>query len=201
MKKNLVNIYKKIGLKKILIAFAIFIILIFTITNFLGKKEKETVISTTSKEIDKIETTDEVETKTEIFIDVQGEVKNPGVYAIVENSRIFEIIKKAGGLKKGADISNINRAKVLIDGEKIYIPKKSETNNGTGTMETENNLININTATSTELQEINGVGPATAEKIITYREQEGGFKKLEDLLNVSGIGEKTFEKLKAFVCI
>lgn len=167
-----------------------------------------------------------------VVVDIDGQVVAPQVVELPKKSRISDAIYAAGGLTKKADVSTINRAKILTDGEKIYIPAKGEqmgamgsgngdgggsglsgsdaSGNGDGTAGTgsragsggafSNGKININTASSSQLQEITGVGPATAEKIIAYR-QKSPFKSIEDLKNVNGIGDKTFEKMKDQVTI
>ena len=151
-----------------------------------------------------------------IMVDVAGAVTNPTVVELPEGSRVFEAIEKAGGLTKDADTGPINRAELLTDGQKIYIPTKQEikeSQNGqpsaaaqysTGTYNTggsQSKPININTADSATLQQLSGVGPATAEKIIDYRNNNGKFKTIEDIKNVSGIGEKTYEKFKDKITI
>lgn len=154
-----------------------------------------------------------------VVVDIGGQVVAPQVLELPARSRISDAIEAAGGLTKKADLTSINRAQILTDGEKIYIPAKGEnpaSYSGTGgssgvssagssagagaSSAAGTGRININTADSTQLQEITGVGPATAEKIIAYR-QKTPFKKIEDLMNVSGIGEKTFQKMKEQVTI
>jgi competence protein ComEA len=146
-----------------------------------------------------------------IYVDIGGEVRNPGVYTVVEGTRLFEVIKAAGGLTDKAFTEQINQAEVVIDGQKVVIPS-FEDNNGTAAFGSSGNIggtgepaalgkdsqgrININLADSSVLQEIPGVGPATAEKIIAYREEKGKFSKIEDIKMVSGIGNKTFQKMK-----
>lgn len=136
----------------------------------------------------------------EIYVDISGQVKNPGVYQVPEGTRIFEVIEKAGGLTGDAWMDQVNQAEAVSDGQKIIIPEKSdaETSAGAAAQPGKNaqGLININTADSAVLQEIPGVGPATAEKILAYRTENGRFSSIEDIRNVSGIGEKTFEKMK-----
>lgn len=150
-----------------------------------------------------------------IVVDVSGEVKSPSVIELPFESRINDAIVAAGGLTKDADISQINRAASLSDGEKIFIPKKPvqenqndgvasqniNENNQSQNSATQNDKININQAESSKLQEIPGIGPVTANKIISYRMEHGLFRKLEDLKKVSGIGDKTFEKMQPFICI
>lgn len=131
----------------------------------------------------------------QIVVDVGGSVKNPGVIKLPLNSRVIDAVVLAGGLSEPADTKRVNLAAILSDGEKIYIPSINEVleeSSGEG----ESGLVNINTANSETLQKINGVGPSTAEKIISYRTSNGQFKKIEELMNISGIGEKTFAKFK-----
>lgn len=145
----------------------------------------------------------------EIYIDIEGVVKKPGVYKVKSETRIYEVIELAGGLLPGADISQINQAETVYDGEKITIYEEGEitTEKENYSTQAQNNfitadgLININTADSTGLQEIPGVGPATAEKIIAYRQANGQFNNIEDIKNVSGIGDKTFEKIKTMITV
>ncbi len=150
-----------------------------------------------------------------IIVDVAGEVQNPAVIELPVESRINDAIEAAGGLTNQSDISQINRAAILADGDKIYIPAKpiiltedSQTignnsipNSATETDSSHQQLININYATASELEKVPGIGPATSAKIIQYRQVHGLFRKLEDIKKVSGIGEKTYEKMKAFISI
>jgi competence protein ComEA len=148
-----------------------------------------------------------VEEAAVIMVDVAGAVMEPSVVELTEGSRVFEAIEKAGGLTVDADLSTTNQAEILTDGQKLYIPTRYELEesragspssglaaNSSGAAQSKR--ININTADSQTLQQLKGVGPATAEKIISYRTENGKFKTIEDLKNVSGIGDKTFEKLK-----
>ncbi|MDR1797905.1 MAG: helix-hairpin-helix domain-containing protein [Clostridiales Family XIII bacterium] len=157
-----------------------------------------------------------------VFVDVGGAVNNPGVLAMPAGSRIVDAITAAGGLAEDADVSALNQAVVLRDSDKVYVPTAAEAQQGgalpqsvgTGTAaagsaanaassgaDGSQGLVNINTAGSEALQQLNGVGPATAQKIIAYRETYGAFSKPEDLMGVSGIGEKTFAKLKDRICV
>ena len=142
-----------------------------------------------------------------IMVDVSGAVMQPSVVELPEDSRVFEAIDKAGGLTGEADLSTTNQAEILTDGQKIYIPTRHELEEseagspspglaGNSSGSVQSRKININTADSQALQQLKGVGPATAQKIIDYRNKNGKFKAIEDLKNVSGIGDKTFEKLK-----
>ncbi len=136
----------------------------------------------------------------QIYVDIGGQVKNPGVYTVKEGTRVFEVIEKAGGLTEDAFIEQINQAEAVTDGQKIVIPSSEDVQQSlmpqTASGKDSSGLVNINSADSQTLQEIPGVGPATAEKIIAYRTENGRFSSIEDLKNVSGIGDKTFEKMK-----
>lgn len=151
-----------------------------------------------------------------IYVDVAGAVVTPGVVTLPEGSRVFEAIREAGGIIDNADTTNINLAAVLKDGDKLYVPtfddmKKDKTSGGivTDKIKSSSNesaqesggIVNINTASSAQLQSLSGIGPSTAEKIIEYRNQNGNFLKIDDLKKVSGIGEKTFAKFKDKICI
>ena len=141
-----------------------------------------------------------------IVVEIKGEVNKPNVYTLNENAIIKELIEAAGGVTENADLNNINRAKKLQNHDLIYIANKndtkkevkganSETNTGKS-QGTTNNIVNINTATLEELKTLNGVGDSKAKSIIEFREQSGGFKSKEDIKNVTGIGEKMFERIK-----
>ncbi|MBM7556219.1 helix-hairpin-helix domain-containing protein [Halanaerobacter jeridensis] len=130
--------------------------------------------------------------KEEIVVHLGGEVLKPGVYYCAADSRLYKILKKAGGPTNKADLNAINLAIKVRDGQKIIIPSLTKSNSSQGP----NAKININTAKQSQLEEINGVGPATAKKIINYRQDNGRFKSIDSLTEVSGIGPKTLEKVK-----
>lgn len=137
-----------------------------------------------------------------IYVDISGCVVNPGVYQVAEGTRVFQLIEKAGGLTPEAHVEDINRAEEVYDGQKIVIYAVDEDEYASsGGKENYQGKININRADETQLQEIPGVGPATAEKIIEYRETIGRFQTVEDIKNVSGIGEKTFESMKEYITV
>ncbi|PGT82922.1 helix-hairpin-helix domain-containing protein [Bacillus sp. AFS040349] len=160
-----------------------------------------------SYETNKVEekTSENSEATTTIVIDVKGAVQQPGVYEISANARVHEIIEKAGGLSDQADEASVNLASSLEDGMVVYIPLIGENKENPFQSTNENKesskKININLATSEELQTLSGIGPSKAEAIISYREENGKFKTIEGLLEVSGIGEKSLEKLKEEVTV
>ena len=140
----------------------------------------------------------------DIYVDISGCVKEPGVYKVAAGTRIFQVIERAGGLTEGADIESVNRAEEVTDGQKIIINLVGEQKPeeiGNTYSEEDSDKVNINTADSSRLQAIPGVGPATAQKIIEYREQNGKFKSVEDIKDVSGIGDKTFENMRPYITV
>lgn len=144
------------------------------------------------------------ELATELTVHIAGAVKTPGVYQLQVGARINDGVVAAGGATAQADLDSVNLAMLLSEGEQIYIPKRndkphiivqprftSSNNLNSSNSATNNELqisININTATAIELEQLAGVGPSTAKAIIEFRQKNGGFKTVEDLLNVRGIG-------------
>ncbi len=128
-----------------------------------------------------------------IQVYICGEVYYPGVYTLYQGSRVHQAIEQAGGLTKEADINAVNQAKELQDGEKIYIPKVEVAEQST--------LININVADESTLCLIPGVGTTRAKQIIAYRDKNGYFESIEDIMNVSGIKQGTFEKMAPYITV
>ncbi|MDU3010311.1 MAG: ComEA family DNA-binding protein [Peptoniphilus harei] len=155
------------------------------------------------KDLEKLEIESADENK-EIMVHISGAVKNPGILKINSSKRVVDALEMAGGATDDADLDRINLAAKLHDEEKIYIPKIGEVSNNeisslVSSGENSNaGKININTADSTELQKIPGVGAKTAEKIINYRSQNS-FSSIEDIKNVDGIGDKKFESMKDYI--
>ena len=194
--------------RKIVIIICILVIIlvgwkIYDSSNFETEEESQIMDSN----IQESKTEDEEEL---VIVHVTGEVKKPGVVRVKEGSRVEDIVKAAGGLTENADISNINLAYVVEDGTKIRIPStddekqeeyitqsigegiimQEESNNSRGS------IVNINTANETELEELPGIGASIAGRIIEYRNKNGKFKSIEDIKNVTGIGDSKFEKIK-----
>lgn len=156
---------------------------------------------------------------TSIMVDVKGAVKNPGVYQLDADSRVIDAILLAGGYAKNAQSRQINHAQKLQDEMVIYVPQKGEdteeilsmtsqqtstsvpSTQGSTAQKENSNLVNINTADEAGLTTLNGVGPAKAQAIIAYRTENGPFKTIEELKNVTGIGDKTFESLKDYLTV
>lgn len=146
-----------------------------------------------------------------ILVHVDGAVAAPGVYELKETARVNDAVQAAGGLTDDADTSSVNLAATLADGSKVHIPAQGEAveqssssagDSGAGASSSSSSgLININTASAEELDALPGVGPSTAASIVEDRERNGPFASPEDLMRVSGIGEKKFAKLQASICV
>ncbi len=157
----------------------------------------------------------------EIYVHVAGEVQLPGLYKLPQGSRVADAIKLAGGATSEADIDSLNLALVLKDGDKIVVPKKitqeplsegelsefqilntlNQSQAGGFSQSGGTGKININTASAKELESLPGIGPVLAQRIVDYRTQKGGFKRIEEIKEVSGIGEKKFEAIKDLITV
>lgn len=181
------------------------------LNNFvLGESEENYIEEYNENE----EIVNKVEEKiTKIAVHIIGEVKKSGIIYLQEGARLIDAIEKAGGETDKADLTQVNLAYKLQDGEKILIPSKKEkikeyiiAENGNNSSKEEekgfNNLkgeskkVNINTATQSELDSLPGIGPSTAQKIINYRKENGKFKKIEELQEIKGIGDAKFKEIK-----
>ncbi len=210
----MINIYRKYiekNKKYIIIALLfIFLIIGIIIVKQFDTEEKESLeLISIEEETEQDNKSIEEEEDYKIVVHITGEVEKEGIIEIKEGGRISDAIDAAGGLTKEADLERVNLAYELEDGQKIYIPNKNDkdieeyvtegvddivlpdelSNMGDG-------LININKADLEELQELDGIGEALAENIIAYRENNGKFKNIEDIKNVSGIGDSKYEKIK-----
>lgn len=166
---------------------------------FNSKSEKDKVIDVKPIEAaDKNESIPQAKEATMAFIDVKGEVNHPGVYEAPPNSRVEEIIKLAGGFTKNANQSVINLAQKVHDEMVILVPKIGDTvvPDVEGERTATSKKVNLNYASQEQIEELSGIGPSKAQAIIQYREENGLFQSMEDILNVSGIGEKTLENIK-----
>ncbi len=148
-------------------------------------------------------------------VHICGAVKNPGIYVMTEGNRIFQAVEMAGGFREDADQDYLNQADLLTDGSRVYIPTKEEVEEagggkllyaGNGNGQTEDakvssSLVNINTAGEDLLCTLSGVGSSRAKSIIAYREQNGAFKKIEDIMNVEGIKDGLFQKIKDSITV
>ena len=175
----------------------------------LPADEEQTAGGDEAEEAESPDEAEEAEPAT-IVVDVGGAVANPRVVELLEGARVADAIEAAGGLEPNADITSLNRAAPLQDGDKVYVPLEGEdapeqpdagasATAGVGT--DSSGPVNINSATLEELDELPGVGPSTAQAIIDEREANGPFASAEDIMRVSGIGEKKFEKMKDAICV
>ena len=138
----------------------------------------------------------------EIFVDVTGAVNRPGVYSLTGRSRVIDAIKAAGDSAPGADLSTINLARVLNDGEQIYVDSTVVNSSGQRvSKKVASGPININRATLRQLDALDGIGPVIAGRIIEYRKKNGSFLTIDDLQKVSGIGAAKFAQIKSKVRI
>lgn len=151
----------------------------------------------------------ESETTIQVFINVHvcGAVLNPGVYRLPEGARVIHAIEAAGGVSAGAAGDYLNLASLVRDGTRIYVPTRTEVEAGFSETvsyvgeedSTESTKININTATKEELVKLPGIGEGKAESIISYREENGGFKSIEDIMLIGGIKEAIFNRIKDYI--
>ena len=206
--------------QKIKIAITLFVIIIAIFYYIYSQNQKEIFFEESKQENEVQERTEETENK-KIIVHVSGAVKNEGIVELEEGARVANAIEKAGGVRDDAYTKDINYALKLEDGMKIYVPTIEETkqekeevninsessnyiisSNNTKTNENSNGQkVNINNADESELDELPGVGPSTAQKIIQYRKENGEFKSIDELKNVSGIGEAKFQKIKDLICV
>ncbi|MFM1905495.1 MAG: hypothetical protein RIT32_291 [Actinomycetota bacterium] len=148
--------------------------------------------------VEPVTVTESQTTFSDVFVHVVGEVKKPGVYDLPANSRVIDAIDAAGGATKDADLTSVNLARILFDGEQILIGNLSDP--ATSSSSSQNSAtpgrVSINTATVSQLDQLPGIGPVIASRIIEYRQQNGPFRQLTDIKNVSGIGDALYDKIK-----
>lgn len=203
--KNKKNIY-------IIAGICLIIVCIIVCIKIESDSKSEGNFSMEEKNIEEKNMVTQKESEPEIIVHITGEINNPGIIKIKEGSRLVDVIEKAGGYTDKADTGKINLAYVVKDEQKIVIPnidKKDEeiyvidenkdfivndTNDSGG-------LVNINTATQSELESLTGIGPSMASKILDYRDKNGKFKTKEDIKNVPGIGNSKYEAIKDEICV
>lgn len=191
-----------------------------------GKKEAEILLEeeqkeSSEKETEILETEKEPEPELtqppqDIFVDICGAVTKPGVYRMPPDSRVYEAVEAAGGLLPEAAGNRVNQAQPLSDGQQIYVPTKEEaekagavpaegafpeTKAGENSPVSENGKVNLNTADAAALQTLSGIGESKAQAILAYREEHGGFSSIEELMDVPGIKENTFLKIKEKIAV
>jgi competence protein ComEA len=131
-----------------------------------------------------------------IFVHIAGKVRKPGIYQLDSGARVYDLVLLAGGFSAKANQASVNLARVLTDGEQVII-----TDGNSAVQGLQSNLISLNQASASTLEDLPGVGPALASRIVDWREANGGFKTKEDLLNVAGIGDKLFASVKELVTL
>lgn len=186
----------------------------FVVIYISFENEKVTEMPETIALTDEIEKVNEdIEKEQTIYIDIKGEINNPGVYEMCEGSRVIDAIEMSGGLTSEANTDNINLSKKLLDETVIIVPNRYklyenvtikndyEVSNEvieepSKDVEETSGKVDLNNATLEELMTLDGIGETKAKAIIEYRDTSGGFKSIEDIKNVSGIGESTYENIK-----
>jgi competence protein ComEA len=147
-----------------------------------------------------------------IFVHVLGAVRHPGLFELHDGARVMDAVAAAGGLTESADPAGVNLARIVGDGEQLYVPQRGEAQPGAPPGATQNGALaggagtpagrlNLNSATVADLDTLPRIGPALAQRIIDYRDANGRFGSVDDLRSVTGIGEKTFEGLKDLVTV
>ena len=140
----------------------------------------------------------------EVVVDVAGKVRHPGVYHLPDGSRVIDALEAAGGARPGIDLTQVNLARLLTDGEQILLvgSRGRSTSPGSGVVPgSAGGLVNLNRADQALLETLPGVGPVTAAAIVSWRERNGPFSSVDDLVEVSGIGDVTLERLRPYVTL
>ena len=196
---------KDLDIKSKIVVGVIIALMLLTVVMYVVKSNDNNMeeIETKNEEI-----LEEVKEKNQIIVHVTGQVKNSGVVSLEEGARVVDAIYSAGGETVDADLNKLNLAYILNDGDKIYVPKKEDSQteyitSGAGenvssnaTQSSDSKIININTATVDELSTLSGIGKAIAERIVAYRMQNGKFENIEDIKNVTGIGDSKYNNIK-----
>lgn len=192
--------------KSLLVLFCIALFASISTFYYLYTQEDTTPIITDNMQTQ----TQDKQEDTTITVYVSGEVNSPGLVELPIDSRIADAIKACGDFTPLADKAKINLAQKLTDGMQIQVSSKApvinsneqvnDTNSNSPNNNSSSNLININTATKEDLDTLPGIGPATAQKIIDYRQEHGNFSSIEDIKNVKGIGEAKFSKMQDKIC-
>lgn len=199
------NLWKR----QLLITFCLFAICFGT---GCGQKEEafqEVTLQETEQSLNETEKNKETEEihdapkTTSVCVYVCGAVNNTGVYELKKDARIYEAIECAGGLREDAALSAVNQAEYVSDGQQIYIPTQEEYNAGgfsemvvSSSADSSDGKVHLNTATKDELKTLSGIGESRAESILAYRESHGAFQSVEELMNVEGIKEGIYQKIK-----
>ena len=208
--KNMFNLARQE--KIVLLVIILIILLIIGWRIYTQEQNAITIVPA----VDSIESSIEKENMQEeiCIVHISGAVSNPGVYQLNGNKRIIDVVKIAGGELENANVDAVNLAAHIFDGQKIVIPflaENSGENNNQNVLpnnnpeqygySSQNNLVNLNTATSSQLEDLPGIGPVLAKSILEYRQKYGQFRDIADIKNVGGIGEKRFESIKEYITV
>ena len=208
--KNMFNLARQE--KIVLLVIILIILLIIGLRIYTQEQNAITIVPA----VDSIESSIEKENIQEeiCIVHISGAVSNPGVYQLNGNKRIIDVVKIAGGELENANVDAVNLAAHIFDGQKIVIPflaENSGENNNQNVLpnnnpeqygySSQNNLVNLNTATSSQLEDLPGIGPVLAKSILEYRQKYGQFRDIADIKNVGGIGEKRFESIKEYITV
>lgn len=160
-------------------------------------------LSVSAAEEETSEASVETVTQAMVYVQVNGAVNNPGVYQVQSDLRVFQVIPVAGGFTEQADKEAVNMARPVQDEMVIYVPEIGENIQDMPSFETESQAgkINLNTASKESLMTLPGIGEAKASAIITYREEQGGFSDISQLMEISGIKESVFERIKENITV
>lgn len=157
------------------------------------------------KESPKVEKTEKAPEEKKVCVYVCGSVKKPGVYELLEDARIVSAIALAGGFTKDASREAVNQAEQVKDGQQIYVPTKKEAGKQkSGSSESgsaQDKRVNLNSASKEDLMTLSGIGEAKASDIISYREENGGFEKPEDIMKIRGIKQGIYSKIKDMITV
>ena len=188
------------------------LMIIFVGREVMNSPKKENVMVTNAVHTTRVEVESTTTMPQNCYVDIKGEVLRPGVYEFSCESRIQEVIKKAGGFTEEADETKINLAQKITDQMQIIVPKLNASQDGgvigedsktnqKSPSSSKQGIVNINTATLEELQTLKGIGKKKAEAILQYRKEHGAFHSKEDLLQVKGIGKKALEAIESQVSV
>lgn len=195
-----VKLQLNFSLKQVVVLFILaLILLVVSVYTWLNSQPEKIIVTSSAKKV-QVKWRSQGQSEM-VVVHVAGEVKSPGVYCLKKGSRLFAAIRAAGGETTNANLNLLNLAAKLTDGQKIYVPPKvnpvsPSPDNAGGIPQTPGGKLNLNTVTQQELENISGIGPVTAKRIIEYREEHGGFRSIDELDEVEGIGPKKLAHLK-----
>lgn len=192
-------------MKKKKIYIVLIVIFINVVIYGCENEDNKVELGTKSGEI----TVTESQNHSEICVHISGAVKKPGVYKLEEGARLYQVIDLAGGMTGKAKKNLLNLAEPIADGQKIHILSKKEyksqsSSNSQDTKDSvsyESDTVNINTASAQQLTELPGIGPSKAAAIVAYRDEKGIFSSIEDIKNVSGIGDATYSNIESMITV